>query len=58
MCCSLARSLPQILDKGWRLDVWRLRNVGVVTRIQRLEWRKTKLIAKLKSMGVVLQDYI
>ena len=32
MCCPLARSLLQILDGGRRLDVWRLRNVRVVTR--------------------------
>ena len=58
MCCPLARLLLQILVRGQRLDVWRLRNVGVVTRIQRSEWRKTKLITKLKSTGVVLRDYI
>ena len=58
MCCPLARLLLWILDGGWRLDVQTLRKVGVVTRTWRLEWRKTKLIMKLRSTGVVLQDYI
>ena len=37
MCCPLTRLLLQILDEGWRLDVWRLRNVRVVTRTWRSE---------------------
>ena len=37
MCCPLARLLLWISDGSQRLEVWRLRNVGVVTRIWRLE---------------------
>ena len=37
ICCPRARLLLQISNGGQRSDVWRLRNVGVVTRIWRLE---------------------
>ena len=58
MCCPLARSLLRILDRDWRLEVWRLKNIGDSHRTWRSRQRKTKLIMKLRSTGVVLQDYI